>query len=296
MEIKRFWGGGNDLGTTHPSLAKEFHPIKNGELTVQQLVAGSNKKVWWQCENGHEWCAAINSRANGCGCPECQKGRKISFPEKAALYYLKKVFPDAIANANQQYLPWLGEMELDIYIPSLTLAVEYDGPWHTEKKDQRKNTACKDNGVTLVRIRDKGVRHTLVDSINFRCADKSDRALGSALEEVFEFLAERYGFSTKVDINIERDSLEILELLDPQVKERTLKATYPEVADEWNYEKNGYLKSEKFTFGSNKKVWWKCGVCGHEWKTKICHRTTSGSGCPLCCKKGRAAKDLEEQK
>ena len=64
--------GENDLATTHPSLAKQWHPTKNGTLTPKDLIAGTRKKVWWQCEKGHEWRATVASRANnGVGCPVC---------------------------------------------------------------------------------------------------------------------------------------------------------------------------------------------------------------------------------
>jgi hypothetical protein len=45
-------------------------------LTPFDVVAGSNKKVWWQClENpGHEWQATVINRTKGRGCPYCNKG------------------------------------------------------------------------------------------------------------------------------------------------------------------------------------------------------------------------------
>lgn len=64
--------GDNDLDTTHPELAKQWHPTKNGALTPQDVTAGTHRKVWWRCEKGHEWQAAVFSRtANGAGCPVC---------------------------------------------------------------------------------------------------------------------------------------------------------------------------------------------------------------------------------
>src|SRR5579859_6826012 len=47
----------NCLATTHPQLAKEWHPNKNGELTPYNITYGSNKKVWWNCSvaQDHEW-------------------------------------------------------------------------------------------------------------------------------------------------------------------------------------------------------------------------------------------------
>src|SRR5262249_55258942 len=59
------------LATTCPDLAREWHPTKNGDLTPADVKARSSKKVWWQCESGHEWHASITNRAKGRGCPYC---------------------------------------------------------------------------------------------------------------------------------------------------------------------------------------------------------------------------------
>ncbi|MFC5452173.1 zinc-ribbon domain-containing protein [Paenibacillus aestuarii] len=61
------------LANSKPELAKEWHPIKNGSETQNDVFIGSSKKVWWLCQNGHEWQAIISSRSkkNGNGCPYC---------------------------------------------------------------------------------------------------------------------------------------------------------------------------------------------------------------------------------
>ena len=48
----------------------------NGDLTPNDVSAGSQKKVWWQCSKGHEWLAAVCYRNNGGGCPICS-GKKV---------------------------------------------------------------------------------------------------------------------------------------------------------------------------------------------------------------------------
>ena len=69
--------GYNDLTTTHPDIAEEWHPILNGELKPQDVSKGSTKLVWWQCANGHEWKATPNSRTDkGSGCPFCARPKK----------------------------------------------------------------------------------------------------------------------------------------------------------------------------------------------------------------------------
>jgi hypothetical protein len=42
------------LSVTHPELAAEWHPTRNGELSAENVTAGSSKKVWWSCKFGHE--------------------------------------------------------------------------------------------------------------------------------------------------------------------------------------------------------------------------------------------------
>lgn len=54
---------------------------------------------------------------------------------------------------------------------------------------------------------------------------------------------------------------------------------YPEIAKEWNYEKNP-SSPENFRVYSNKVMWWKCISCNHEWKSAIADRQRFG--CPAC--------------
>ena len=64
----------NSLGTTHPHLVSEWHPIKNGRVTIYQISKGQTKKYWWKCFEGidHEWEASPNNRSRGRGCSVCR--------------------------------------------------------------------------------------------------------------------------------------------------------------------------------------------------------------------------------
>ena len=65
--------GFNDLSTREPEVAKQWHPTLNGTLTPEMVTAGSHRKVWWECDLGHVWKAAVYSRTGPkkCGCPVC---------------------------------------------------------------------------------------------------------------------------------------------------------------------------------------------------------------------------------
>lgn len=63
--------GVNDLAARYPHVAAQWHPTRNGALKPSQVVCGTNRKVWWRCDQGHEWQAAVSSRTAGRGCPVC---------------------------------------------------------------------------------------------------------------------------------------------------------------------------------------------------------------------------------
>lgn len=44
---KAIWTGFNDLATTSPTIAAQWHPTKNDGLKPTQVTANSDKKVWW---------------------------------------------------------------------------------------------------------------------------------------------------------------------------------------------------------------------------------------------------------
>jgi very-short-patch-repair endonuclease len=67
----------NMLKDTHPDIAKEWHPTKNGETTVDKVSSGSHKKAWWLGNCGHEWEGVIRNRVNrNSGCHYCA-GKKV---------------------------------------------------------------------------------------------------------------------------------------------------------------------------------------------------------------------------
>ena len=146
--------GMNDLTTTYPDIAKEWHPLKNGPLKPTDVTYGCDKKVWWLGSCGHEWKTQVYNRTKGIGCPYC---------------------------SNRRVLPGYND----------------------------------------------------------------------------------------------------------------LATTHPDLASQWNYEKNKELTPEMVTAGSAKKVWWSNYSCGHIFKQNINSRIM-GIGCPVCSgRQGRIITKVE---
>ena len=267
---KKVLNGFNDLQTVNPELAKEWDWEKNGDLRPEHVTANSGKKVWWKCSKGHEWQAVIASRNGGNGCPVCNSERATSYPEYVLEYYLKKYGLDVIHPYREK------GYELDIYIPAKKIAVEYDGAvWHKNrtKKDLEKNLKCKKDDIVLYRIR-QGLLSLNDTSIDYIVQERQQNLL-EVLKEVLDKI-----IVADVDVDLERDAIEIENLREYTEKERSILSLNSELAKEWNYEKNGKLKPENFLANSGKKVWWKCSQ-GHEWQATIANRN-SGNGCPYC--------------
>ena len=79
-----------DLAVSDSDIRTEWHPTANGRLNPTCLTAEQSARVWWICDQGHEWRATFKARLKGEGCPICgqQKEKKRpatgSFPGSLA--------------------------------------------------------------------------------------------------------------------------------------------------------------------------------------------------------------------
>lgn len=157
--------GFNDYASVNPELMDEWDYEANGKngLDPTRMAAQCNDDCFWKRRvfdildgkiKDLKWSAAAYKRALGFGgCPELS-ATGISRSEKAVAYYIQKYFPDTICNDRTV----LSGKELDIYIPSKKVAIEYDGRFYhgNAKKDEIKNHLCEDKGIRLYRIREDG--------------------------------------------------------------------------------------------------------------------------------------------
>ncbi len=278
---KKVLKGFNDLETLNPELAKEWHPSKNGILTPADVTASSGKSVWWQCKYGHEWKASVCNRKAGRGCPQCADMLRTSFPEQAIFYYIKKEFPDAVNGYKDIFS---SSMELDIFIPSLKVGIEYDGKvYHSNSnnqlRDSRKYSICKENGITLIRVREMtAYTPILMCDHKIEIPEASDEYLNWAINNLC------FHLGRIVLPDVRRDRWEILSYLHE--RKTSLASEYPDIACEWDYPSNSPLIPENFPPHSNEKVFWKCKKCGYVWSASIGDRTRkNGTGCPKCAGK-----------
>lgn len=278
---KRVLVGYNDFATTHPDLAKEWNYERNGNLKPTDVTFSSGKKVWWKCKFSHEWQATLNSRTNnqrirGRGCPDCARAGS-SMPEQGVAFYLSKV--TRIKTRVKLY-----GKEVDIYLPDYAIGIEYDGIyWHKDRlnSDTEKEDVLAQNDIRIIRIIESDKNAVERDKIYFIYSD-SYSYYNRAVEQLCGLLTSITGNTAfkNLEVNYAEDRAQIHERFDLYEKKNSFAARHPDLAKEWNYEKNGVLKPEMFYSSARDKVWWKCKN-NHEWKTSIVSRIRS-KGCPYC--------------
>lgn len=264
----------NALSLTHPHLAAEWHPRKNGSLTPDQVVAGSSRQRWWRCAHGHDFVAAIASRVDGRGCGHC-----------ASLAWLR---PDIAAT-------WHPTRNGSLTPADVVPGSSKRAWWHCGQHEWRT--------PVQIRLRGSGCPYCTnrkVSSMN------SMRATHPHLAR--EFHTSRNGDLTPDDIvaGTGRRLWWVCSLGhewqatgDSRANRRSgcpvcinqkvlagyndLATTHPQIAAEWHPTKNGDLLPLDVVGGSNKRVWSLCER-GHEWRAAISKRTSMGHGCPQCAK------------
>ena len=273
--------GYNDFLTQYPELAEEWDYEKNLEINPQDLQAKSNLKVWWKCKHcGHSWQAYISNRtSHNSSCPKCNFKLKTSFPEQVIFYYIKKEYSDAINSYSDIFSD---TMEIDIYIPSLHLGIEYDGArWHSSddavKRERKKYLICQAEGIYLIRIRETvtSIAEEICDQVILATTEYNTKNFTAIFDELQEKLR------CTIAVDLENDRKNILSSYQIKVIENSLGKLFPEIAKEWDYESNMDMTPFVFSAYSNEMVDWKCKK-GHKYSSTISSRTQQKCGCPYC--------------
>lgn len=212
---------------------------------------------------------------------------RISVPEKCILFYLSSSFPTIQENYRPDFLKG---KEIDIFIPELKLGIEYDGEhWHRDiGKDIWKNTVCNSNGITLLRIREPKCTPTdeLMPYIITPKPLTNGTHMTEPIKQLIAFISTTYHREINIDVNCLRDNAEICKTVINSTQAKSLADLFPQIAEEWDYEKNAPLTPELVAAHSGKKAYWICKN-GHRYSSVIASRTGDDAcGCPICSNAG----------
>lgn len=279
---RRALPGYNDLATTNPELADEWHPTKNGELTPRDVLAGSGKKFWWLGTCGHEWIAKASHRASGSGCPVCAGKRVLAgfndlattHPNLAAQWHPAKntTAPSGVTTGSGRIVWWRGPCghEWDATITSRVAGAGC--PYHAGKRilPGFNDLASKRPAIAgqWHPSKNGALRPTEVPP----GSNKTAWWLGDCGHEWEATIADRA-------LNGYGCPYESSNRLLPGFND--LATRRPDLAAQWHPTKNGDITPADVMPNTNRKVWW-LGECGHEWDAPPLDRNQAGHGCPFC--------------
>ena len=270
-------------------LIEEWDNERNLEelgLIIEGITHGSGKKVYWNCKKcGHKWKSRTYNRAgSGSGCPGCSNN-STSFPEQFFYLALKENFENVENRIN------IDGYEYDIYIKDINMLIEYDGYYYhrvlsdKSKREKEKEKIAEKYSYEFFRIKENNniENNVFIENQAIHIKEYQTEAI---LREAFDILIQHINnkYSTNISSDLSSDiTIKVLENIAKEEFENSLESKFPEIAKEWDIEKNGKLKPSQVSYGSKKKVHWKCLVHGHEWCATVNGRTSgNGSNCPYC--------------
>jgi len=273
-----FWsakqiGNDNNLEFKFPEIAREWHPKRNKDVTPDKIAPHSNKFFWWVCDKGHEYRMQSSERTlYSQGCNKCSRFGG-SAQETRIYCELKTLFPNA------KFRHKIEGKEIDIFIPSINIGIEYDGEFYHRNKvdaDIAKNSLMENQGVRVLRVReyplDKISNFDIVSTKRGMTKNDLDKLLKSILHVAPSTDKIVTSYLKEKEFVNQKQFLVYMSYFPSPFPEKSLAQTYPEVSKQWDYEKNHPLTPYNFTHGSKHKVFWICKN-RHSHETTINHKT-----------------------
>ena len=264
-------------------LLGEWDMARNFPLSPTQITYGSKRKVWWQCEKGHHWQAAVHRRSSdGSGCPICSK--KTPLPGKTDLATL---YPNLASQWNVQKN---GALTPEEVLPGSHRLVwwrcEKGHEWQAQVKSRTAGNGCPicANREILTGVNDLASRFPEIAAewhpTRNGMLTPAQVAPGTR-RKVWWRCKKGHEWYASVSSRTRNSGCPICAGKTVVSGENDLASRFPEIAAEWHPTRNGNLTACQVAPSSNRKVWWRCSL-GHEYLASIGDRTQRMGGCPYC--------------
>lgn len=268
----------NSFAVAHPELVCEWSE-RNLPLTPDRITYGSNKIVWWKADCGHEWQTSVKSRSAGEKCPICSGARVVEGindlatlePELARQWSKKnKLKPTQVSLGSHKKVIW---------------KCKHGHEWEASVKSRTMNGTgcpyCSHNKVM------KGF-NDLASQYPEVAAEWSDRnyplkptmVTAFANRKVWWKCCKGHEWNTLISTRSGGSKCPYCSGIILLKGFNDFATMHPSLAEEWS-ERNLPLTPDMVNEKSRRNVWWKCKVCGFEWKSLVQSRV-KGTVCPVC--------------
>lgn len=206
----------------------------------RKSIVLNNKKVWFRCNKNftHEWKTFIYHRTvNESNCPYCTLTPQ-SRQELIITFELLKFFKNINPKGYKTRLN--GKLRaIDIFIPDLNLAIEFDGSyWHKDKRaiDKIKSEMLMEKGYQVIRIREEPLKKIHENDIISTKPYSGKDLTNKILKRILDLFNLSNSVERKIHNYISKDSLQ---------NERALDKYIDQILEEKAIKKKGKLIKER---------------------------------------------------
>ncbi len=267
------------LAARNPALAAQWHPTRNGTLTPADVLPATNRRVWWQCPAGHEWSARVSTRSTGTSCPHCPRLPTATtllagYPELSKEWdtTANGALTDAVTSGSDRRVGW---------------RCEHGRWWATRICSRTRGTGCPYCAGRLATAETSlaALRPDLVVEWSADLNGDLDPAtvLPRSSRRVWWRCATDPAHVWQATVDSRSSQVTGCPVcagtrVTPQT---SLAAAHPQVAAEWDPDRNGTRTPDTVAVHSKALAWWRCPA-GHQWEAQIGARASHRSGCPYC--------------
>ncbi len=288
----------NCLASKYPQIAAELADSRNGGITAYNILPSYNNKLWFRCSQGHMYSARVSNRTYlGRGCPYCKSRMKTSFVEQAVYHYIKLCCDSTQNNIVEKH-----GHSVDIFLPEQRVAIECNSLYYhatvrpSFPRDIRKYCELAQYyRVYVLTESEKEHRaiqafdHPLLCSICLPIFSHTNASFVRYNTVIYELLRELFPRQNNYpNIDLKRDQLKILAQYIHCPISGSFEESYPELAADWDTQKNETLRPDMFRPTAPYLFHWICRSCGRSYPASMGNRTkVNPDTCPFCCHESR---------
>ena len=265
-------------------LLEQWELQANLPLTPERVSHGSKQKVWWRCQKGHVWRAAIHTRTgSSTGCPVCAGKIPLAgetdlasrFPQLARQWHPTRngtLTPEQVLPGSHKSVWWL---------------CQKGHVWQAQIKSRTAGCGCPVCAGRKV----QPAENDLTSRFPYLAAQWHPSRNGVLTPEQVSSGSRRKvwwlcqkGHSWQATIASRTSGGSGCPYCTGKKVlpgENDLASRFPELARQWHPTLNGALTPDIVSPATNRKVWW-CCENGHAYQATAAARTIHASGCPYC--------------
>lgn len=281
--------GFNDLATLYPDIAAQWDKDKNGSLTPSDVKAGSSKTVFWKCSKGHSSYRSVNDQVRRNGpCPFCQHKKLLKgFNDFGTLH------PDLIPEWDEKNNGSLTPFDI---LEGTDKKISWICPkghhyvmsaWRRIGKEHRGCPICA--GKTVIPETSLAALYPDISALWDEDKNNSltpfEISPGSNVKRFWKGAECHHSFLRSPKMMIASSQCPYCSHSNTKLLKgfNDLATLYPDIAAQWDKDKNGSLTPSDVLSASAFSAFWKCPK-SHSWKAPVSNRTLLHSGCPDCWK------------